>query len=86
MTRNDVAHRIASGTGIQLREAEAALEIILESIIDLELEQTLELRSFGTFERRMVELRNKRNPITGEAVEVKPFSTIRFKPSKLIRR
>lgn len=87
MTRKDVANRIVSGsTGIPLRAAETALGIVLETIINLDLGEVLELRGVGTFERRMIAPKGKRNPITGETVEVKPYSTIKFKPSKHIRR
>jgi nucleoid DNA-binding protein len=56
------------------------------AIRELKPGDRLEIRQFGTFERKTAPGKTRRNPITGGTVKCEPYSTLRFKPSKMTRR
>lgn len=85
-TKLNLAEAIAADVEeISLHEAERAVEAVLSKIVALEAGDTLEIRKFGTFSR--VERRpiGKRNPVTGDPVNVAPYASLKFKPSKFTR-
>lgn len=63
---------------------EAVLEL-LDFIISMNEDDTLEIRGFGTFKRKRTPEAKRRNPYTGGSAEGKSFTTLRFKPSKAVR-
>lgn len=63
-----------------------AINILLDAIAGLDEAETLELRGFGTFERKRQTQHNRCNPRTGDPVDSVSFTTLRFKPSKMLRR
>jgi integration host factor subunit beta len=63
---------------------EAVLEL-LDFIISLKEDDRLEIRGFGTFERKRTPQAKRRNPYSGGKLIGPSFSTIRFKPSKTVR-
>jgi nucleoid DNA-binding protein len=69
--------------GITLIDAAAALNAVLESIVDsVQAGEPVVLANFGSFSPKITSARTCRNPKTGAPVEVPAKATIRFKPSK----
>lgn len=84
-TRALIAKSINDKTGMGLDKATLAVDLVFETIGNIQDGDTVELRGFGTFTRKAHYPHNKRNPNTGAKVEAEPYSDIRFRPSKLTR-
>jgi len=80
-TKADLVNVIAHRTGLTKNETETVVDSLFESIIDsLKAGKRIEIRGFGSFNIRYKNLRQARNPRTGEKVTVEPVPT--FKISK----
>lgn len=58
---------------------------VLDFISKLKEGDRLEIRGFGSFVRKRSTTVNRRNPYNGQSVGAGTFTTIRFKPSKMLR-
>jgi DNA-binding protein HU-beta len=72
-TKADLVNVIAHRTGLTKNETESVVDSLFESI---------EIRGFGSFNIRYKNLRQARNPRTGEKVTVDPKNVPTFKISK----
>ena len=82
-TKADLVNAIAHKTGLTKNETESIVDSLLESIIDsLKAGKRIEIRGFGSFNIRYKNLRQARNPRTGEKVIVDPKNVPTFKISK----
>jgi DNA-binding protein HU-beta len=82
-TKVDLVNVIAHRTGLTKNETESVVNSLFESIIDsLKAGKRIEIRGFGSFNIRHKNLRQARNPRTGEKVTVEPKNVPAFKISK----
>ena len=82
-TKADLVNVIAHKTGMTKNETESVVDCLFESIIEsLKAGKRIEIRGFGSFNIRHKNLRQARNPRTGEKVTVDPKIVPTFKISK----
>jgi integration host factor subunit beta len=87
MTRSELISQVADKLHELPREdVDEATRIIFETILaNLEKEQRIEIRGFGSFSVRCYKPRKARNPKTGEQVELEETFSTHFKPGKELR-
>lgn len=84
--KRDLVDKIAEKAGIPKKEANKALNAILESIgEELTKGNTVRLIPFGSFEVRHRKSRMGRNPRTGEEIKISARNVPAFKPGKALR-
>ena len=82
-TKADLISTVSEKTGLTLMETESAVNSLFESIIEsLKTRKRIEIRGFGSFNIRHKNLRQARNPRTGEKVMVDEKEVPTFKISK----
>ena len=82
-TKADLISTVSEKTGLTLMETESAVNSLFESIIEsLKTRKRIEIRGFGSFNIRHKNLRQARNPRTGEKVMVDEKEVQTFKISK----
>jgi DNA-binding protein HU-beta len=68
------------------KEARLAVDSLLNNISKaLESKQDVRLAGFGTFKRVEKKARNGRNPKTGEPIEIKASTKVKFVPGKNVK-
>lgn len=86
MTRADLTAEVYQAVGIPLKESDAAVCAIFDSVVRaLQSGDKVEIRGFGSFHTRQRGARIGRNPKTGARVDVPPKRIPIFKPSKELR-
>ena len=88
LKKNDLIESVYLNTKIEKHEIQVIFDSLLEQLkLSLENGKTIELRGFGTFEKRLRKGRsNARNPKTGEAVSVEPHYVSIFRPGKELKQ
>ena len=87
MTRADVTEEVHHAIGKPLKESDAVVSAIFDSIVRaLRTGDKVEIRGFGSFHTRQRRGRIARNPKTGAPVEVPPKRIPFFKPSRELRK
>ena len=82
MNRTELAEQVASKTGLDRRQSEAAVEAVTASIVaEIKAGNRVSIFGFGSFERRDRAARTARNPQTQETVKVPASKTVAFKPA-----
>ena len=82
-TKADLVNAISEKTGMTKSETESVVDAFFESVIDsLKAGKRIEIRGFGSFNIRHKNLRDARNPRTGEKVTVDAKNVPAFKISK----
>jgi len=82
-TKADLVNVISRRTGLTHDETESVVNCLFESIIDsLKTRKRIEIRGFGSFNIRHKNLRQARNPRTGEKVTAAAKDVPSFKISK----
>lgn len=77
------AARLARDYGQTQRETQGALELTASLIrSELQAHGIFRLRNVGTFRVHDLPARMRRNPRTGEQIQVAPRRVVRFKPTK----
>ncbi len=85
MTRSELAAALAKRLNISRRLAERLVQAFFEEMAAaLRRGERIELRGFGSFERRPRRPYVGKNPRTGEKMVVPPGSRIRFRASKKV--
>ncbi len=80
VNRSDLVQRLAAVGNITERDAETALNAVLDAITSaLEEGDRIELRGFGGFSVRRREAREARNPRTGATVQLAEKHVLHFK-------
>jgi len=83
MTRQELMHKIIAKTDLDKKDANLAMETILESITEtLQRGEQIEIRGFGCFKIRERRPRIGRNPKTGESVNVPAKKVVYFRPGR----
>lgn len=84
LTKIDLVESVYLNTKIEKQQVQVVIDNLLEQLkSSLEDGKTIELRGFGTFEKRLRKGRSKaRNPKTGETVSVEPHYVAVFRPGR----
>jgi DNA-binding protein HU-beta len=86
MNRSDILSAVASKEGIPVRDVEKIVDSFLEVItLSLTLDEDVSIRNFGKFEVRHRSEVTRRNPKTGEPVEVPAKKAVGFKASPWLK-
>ena len=86
MNRADFVATVASKTGMTKKDADAAINAIVDSIKDLLIaEDKLQLPGFGTFFINERAARDGRNPRSGEVIHIAAAKVPAFRPSKVLK-
>lgn len=84
--KKEIARAIAKNGHSLIYEAEEWVEEIFETIArQLQYGDKVQIRGFGTFEKRHRVERNGYNPTTGERMPFDAYDTVTFVPSKELR-
>ena len=86
--KKEIARMLARcGSGLLIYEAEEWIDEIFAIIAkQLQYGDRIQIRGFGTFEKRHRVERNGYNPTTGERMPFDAYDTVTFVPSKELRR
>lgn len=83
MNKSNLIAKMAEKSGLNRKQAEAALEAFLGSVTEaLKEGDKVQIVGFGTFSVREREEHEARNPATGKPVTVAASKTPVFKPGK----
>ena len=86
MNKSELIAKIAEKTGLDKKQAAAALDATIAVITEtLKADDKVALLGFGTFEVRERAATTARNPRTGEAIEVAAKRVPTFKPGKALK-
>lgn len=86
VTKADLVEAVTGKVVVSKKEAEMAVNIFLDSIVEaLNNGTRVELRGFGSFRIRSRGPRKGRNPRTGEAVEVEGKRVPYFRVGKQLK-
>ena len=86
MKKAELVDRIAEKSGLNKKQAEAALNAFTEAVSEAMIGgDKVNLSGFGIFEAHDVAARTCRNPATGESVEVAASRKPAFKASKTLK-
>jgi nucleoid DNA-binding protein len=86
LTKSELIHFLAKNTGLTKVETETVVDGLLRIIQEvLIMGKKVELRGFGSFQVRIRQPREARNPATQETVLLGRRSVPVFKPSKTLR-
>jgi nucleoid DNA-binding protein len=85
--KEDIVRALAAEHGVRQADVKLIVQGTLDAIVDAVLAiGRLELRDFGVFEVRTRKARRRRNPQTGEPVEVPETRVVTFRPGCNFRR
>jgi DNA-binding protein HU-beta len=86
MTKADLIEGLANKLGLNKGEAEKAVNIMLDDIINaLKQSERVNISGFGTFAVSTRAARTGRNPKTGESIEIAASRSAKFKPGKQLK-
>ncbi|MFH1759352.1 MAG: HU family DNA-binding protein [Patescibacteria group bacterium] len=86
MKKPDFVMAVAEATGMQKKEAQAAVEAVLDVIVKtMSRGEDVVFTGFGTFKVYKRAERMGRNPATGEAIKIKAMVKPKFRPGKLMK-
>ena len=86
MNKTELVAAIADQAELSKKDSEKALKAFIDVVTDeLKKEHKVQLVGFGTFEVSERAAREGRNPLTGEAMQIKAFKTPKFKAGKALK-
>ena len=86
MNKTQFVDAVAQKSGLNKREAEAAVNAMTAVIADeLKAGNKVQLIGFGTFEVKDVAAREGRNPKTGEVIKIEASKKPSFTASKVLK-
>lgn len=86
MTKADLVEALANKLGMNRNDAERAVNIVLDDIVDaLKKGDRVNISGFGTFSVASRDARMGRNPKTGESIEISASRAAKFKPGKQLK-
>lgn len=87
LKKNDLIESVYLNTKIEKQDVQKVIDNLLEQLkSSMSDGKTIELRGFGTFEKRLRKGRAKaRNPKTGEIVSVEPHYVAVFRPGRELK-
>jgi nucleoid DNA-binding protein len=84
-TKQTLVKLLQDNLDLHNNEAERIVECLLQFISNLGDTDKIEIRKFGTFTRKTISTVGKRNPTTGDLIDGKEYTTLRFKASPTLR-
>ena len=86
MNKVELVAAIAEQTGLEKKDAEAAVKAFTEVVTnELKKGGKVQLVGFGTFEVAARSAREGRNPKTGKVIKIAASSAPKFKPGKALK-
>ena len=86
MTKADLIEGLANKLGMGKGEAERAVNMVLDDIINaLKQGERVNISGFGTFSVSSRQARTGRNPKTGESIEISASRSAKFKAGKQLK-
>ena len=86
MTKAELVEEVANQSDLTKKDAEVIVQTVLDSITDsLQRGEKIELRGFGSFQVKVREAREGRNPKTGDPVHISAKRTPFFKVGKELK-
>jgi DNA-binding protein HU-beta len=86
MKKSDLVEAVAEATGMQKKEAQDAVEAVLDTILKtMGKGEDVVLTGFGTFRVYDRAERWGRNPATGEKIKIAAATKPKFRPGKLMK-
>ena len=86
MNKTELVAAMAEQTNLSKKDAEAALKAFIDVVSEeLKKGEKVQLVGFGTFEVSERAARERRNPQTGETMEIKASKTPKFKAGKALK-
>ena len=87
MTKNELAEKVASSTGLAGSQARQALEATIESISDeLAAGGEVALAGFGKFSVSHRAARSGRNPANGETIQIAASNAAKFSAAAALKK
>lgn len=86
VTKRELVLQVAEHLGYTQKEVATVVQGMLDTVTQsLAEDGRLELRNFGVFEVKLREPRTRRNPRTGETVEIGEQKVVNFRPGKALK-
>jgi len=86
MNKKDIIDFVTEETGLQRKEAKAAIEATVKAIhMALVKGLKAQMAGLGTFDLVRRQARTGRNPKTGEKIKIKAKTVVKFRPSKMLK-
>lgn len=86
MKKPELVQAVAEATGMQKKEAQAAVEAVLDTIVKtMARGEDVMITGFGNFKVYKRAERMGRNPMTGEQIKIKASIKPKFRPGKLMK-
>ena len=86
MNKTTFIAKVAEKSGLNRKEADAAVEAFLDTIVEaLKAGDKVQIMGFGTFEVKERAERTGRNPSTGETIKIAASKTPVFKAGKTLK-
>lgn len=86
MKKTDLIDAIKENAGISKKDAEKALTVVLDTIINAVAEgDKVQISGFGTFEQRTRNARAGVDPRTGEPIEISASKVPAFRAGKVFK-
>jgi DNA-binding protein HU-beta len=86
VNRTELAESVSSKTGLDKRNAEAAVEAVTQAIVaEIKAGNRVSIFGFGSFEPRARAARTARNPQTQATVKVPASKSVAFKPASAFK-
>lgn len=83
MNKSELVEAVAARLGESKAGASRTVDAVVECIVDgLKDEDAVTIVGFGTFQKKNRPARRGRNPVTGEPIQIKPSTTVGFRPSQ----
>ncbi|MEV7429728.1 MULTISPECIES: HU family DNA-binding protein [unclassified Nocardioides] len=87
MNKGQLRDAVAEQTGLGNKEAEQALDAVIDSIVKAVASgDKVSISGFGTFESRERSARQGRNPQTGETIEIAATTAPAFKAASAFKQ
>ena len=86
MNRTELAESVATKTGLDKKQSEAAVEAVTAAIVaEIKAGNRVSIFGFGSFEPRARAARTARNPQTQATVKVPASKSVAFKPASAFK-
>ncbi len=87
MTKQDLARKVASGTGLNGSQAGSVIDATFDAITaELAAGGDVRLTGFGKFSVLGRSAREGRNPATGETIQIAASNTAKFSPATALKK
>jgi DNA-binding protein HU-beta len=86
MSKTDLVNYVAGQTGLTKADSKKAVDAVFDGIVaELRRSGSISISTFGTFSVKDVPAGERRNPRTGESVQVDAHKKPHFKPSTTLK-